>query len=101
MFATVIWTLWNRQNNFRLGKLALPLDKVLDFSREHLTKSTSSPWTTPEAHSLKVNFDGATFANDDTTGIGMVIRNDVGLVMASLTQKIPMPSSIIEVEVLP
>ena len=30
----------------------------------------------------------------------MVIRNDAGLVMASLAQKIPMPSLVIEVEVL-
>ena len=30
----------------------------------------------------------------------MVIRNDAGLVVASLAQKIPMPSLVIEVEVL-
>lgn len=32
MFAAVIWTLWNRHNNLRLGKLALLLDKVLEFA---------------------------------------------------------------------
>ena len=56
-------------------------------------------WIAPEAHGFKVNFDGATFADDDTVGLGVVIQNDVGLVMASLTQKLPLPSSIIEVEV--
>ena len=30
----------------------------------------------------------------------MVIRNDAGLIMASLTQQIPFPTSVIEVEVL-
>ncbi|XP_075655138.1 uncharacterized protein LOC142625345 [Castanea sativa] len=34
LFATVIWTLWNRRNNLRLGKPALPLEKVLDFAQE-------------------------------------------------------------------
>nr|POE99527.1 hypothetical protein CFP56_68198 [Quercus suber] len=73
LFATVIWSLWNRHNNLRLGKPALPLDKALDFARDHLTEhpsstlSSSNPqqrlvttWTTPEAHGFKVNFDGAT-----------------------------------------
>ena len=32
--------------------------------------------------------------------MGVVIRNDHGLIMASLTQQIPLPSSVIEVEVL-
>ena len=30
----------------------------------------------------------------------MVIRNDAGLIMASLTQQIPLPTSVIEVEAL-
>lgn len=86
LFAAVIWTLWNRRNNLRLGNPALPLDKVLQFARERLTESTPSPspplnpeqrpattWTAPEAHEFKVNFDGATFADYDTAGIGAVI----------------------------
>ena len=32
--------------------------------------------------------------------MGVVIRNDQGLIMASLTQQIPLPSLVIEVEVL-
>ena len=34
LFAAVIWTLWTRRNNLRLGKPALPLNKVIEFSRE-------------------------------------------------------------------
>ena len=54
----------------------------------------------PEAHNYKLNFDGATFAEDGIAGIGAVIRNDAGLVMASLSQRIPLPASVIEVEAL-
>lgn len=113
LFTAVIWSLWNRRNNLCLGKPTLPLDKVLDFARKRLTEHPSSTltssnpqqhpattWIAPEAHGFKVNFDGATFADDDTAGLGVVIQNDVGLVMASLTKKIPMPSLVIEVEVL-
>ena len=42
----------------------------------------------------------ATFAEDEPVGIGAVIRNNVGLVMVSFTQQIPMIASVIEVEVL-
>ena len=61
---------------------------------------TPTTWMAPEAHNYKLNFDGATFAEEGTTGIGVVIRNDAGLVMASLSQRIPLPTSIIEVEAL-
>ena len=113
LFATVIWTLWNRRNNLRLGKPALPLDKVLEFAQERMmgSETTNVPplhphgqstthWTAPEANEFKINFDGATFADRDSARIGVVIRNDAGLIMASLTQQIPLLASVIEVEAL-
>ena len=57
-------------------------------------------WMAPRAHSYKLNFDGATFAEDGTAGIGVVIHNDARLVMASLSQRIPLPASVIKVEAL-
>ena len=87
LFTAVIWSLWNQCKNLRLRKPTLPLDKVLDFAREHLTEHPSSTltssnpqqhrattWIAPEAYDFKVNFDGATFADDDTAGLGVVIR---------------------------
>ena len=61
---------------------------------------TPDTWTAPVAHSYKLNFAGATFAEDDTAGIGVVICNEAGLIMASLSQRIPLPTSVIEVEAL-
>ncbi|XP_075658642.1 uncharacterized protein LOC142628422 [Castanea sativa] len=85
----------------------------MDFARERLIESPTSnlissnpqpcpaiKWTTPETHGFKINFNGAAFADDDTAGIGVVVRNDASLVMASLTQQIPMSASVIEVEAL-
>ena len=113
MFAAVIWSPWNRRNNICLGKSTLPLDKLMDLGRERLIESPTSnlislnpqqrqatKWTALETHGFKINFGGAIFADDETAGIGVVIRNDAGLVMASLTQQIPMPASVIEVEAL-
>ncbi|XP_030924555.1 uncharacterized protein LOC115951512 [Quercus lobata] len=109
----VLWNLWRRRNNLRLGKPTIPLDKVLEHSWEQRFESHSSPltsttpttkqparWTPPPDHWYKLNFDGATFADKDTAGIGIMVRNSDGLVMASLAQQIPLPPSVIEVETL-
>lgn len=45
-------------------------------------------WITPSPSELKVNFDGATFAESDEVGIGVTIRNKSGKVMAVLSEKI-------------
>nr|POE98141.1 hypothetical protein CFP56_51332 [Quercus suber] len=71
LFATITWNLWNRRNNLRLGKPTIPLDKVLEHSREqplesHFSTSimntrrqqSASAWIAPDQHWAKVNFDG-------------------------------------------
>ena len=48
-----------------------------------------------------VNFDGAIFDKDNSASLGVVIWNNEGyLVMASLSQLIPLPPMVIEVETL-
>ncbi|XP_075633885.1 uncharacterized protein LOC142606414 [Castanea sativa] len=49
---------------------------------------------------VKVNFDGAVLQGSDEAGLGTIFRNDSGLVMATLTQVIPLPTSVEMVEVL-
>ena len=56
--------------------------------------------TPPGDEYYKVNFDGALFQADNCAGIGVVIRNGDGQVMASRSQNIPLPSTVIEVEAL-
>ena len=51
-------------------------------------------WITPSPSELKVNFDGATFAESDEVGIGVIIRNKSGKVMATLSEKIVQPRSM-------
>ena len=52
-------------------------------------------WQAPVQHAYKVNFDGSIFAEEGLAGLGVVIRNGHGLIMASLTQQIPLPGSVI------
>ena len=49
---------------------------------------------------VKINFDGAIFSNRNIASLGIIICNDYGLVMATLSQQIPLPTSVEMVEVL-
>ena len=49
---------------------------------------------------MKVNFNRATFQKENLAGMGCVVRNDEGLVMAAFTQIILLPTSVDMVEVL-
>ena len=52
-----------------------------------------SQWSTPPIDCFKVNFDGATFPEMGKAGLGVVIRNWQGNVMASLSEQAPLPFS--------
>ena len=57
-------------------------------------------WRPPPTGLLKVNFDGALFAKENIAGLGIIVRNESGLVMAALTQQILLPASVEMVEML-
>ena len=41
-----------------------------------------------------MNYDGAYFADEEEAGISVVVRNELGQVMASLAEKLVMPSMV-------
>ncbi|XP_030959223.1 uncharacterized protein LOC115981198 [Quercus lobata] len=57
-------------------------------------------WKSPEPEVYKVNYDGATFADQRRASIGVVIRNAEGAVMAALSQLIPLPTTMAQVEAM-
>ena len=57
-------------------------------------------WRPPSVELVKINFDGMVFANENKYGIGMVIRNDEGLVLASCAEKIPVAYNGCEIETM-
>ena len=48
----------------------------------------------------KVNYDGAVFSQQGKAGLGVIIRNSEGAVMASMSQQIPLPTIVAQVEAL-
>ena len=57
-------------------------------------------WQPPPTDLIKINFDGAVFKDEDRAGIGMVVRDSQGMVIASLSQNIPLPHSVVNLETL-
>ena len=47
-----------------------------------------------------MNFDGALFCQEHRAGIEVVIRNEEGAVIASLSQQIYLPSTVLEVDTM-
>ena len=57
-------------------------------------------WKPPDAALLKTNFDGAVFDDLGAAGIGVVVRNSLGEVLAALSEIIPLPLSIVALETI-
>ena len=55
-------------------------------------------WKPPPLDVFKINFDGAVFAEENCSGVGAIIRNREGLVLAAMTEKIPQLLQPIEIE---
>ena len=104
LFSMVIWALWNLRNNLRLGKQTSTLEQILQEAKEQLLEftmpHTSAPSPSmssvtsccpPDTSRYKINFDVAIFDKANCAGVGVVIRNEARLVMASLSQQIPLP----------
>ena len=62
--------------------------------------SVPKKWHPLATKFLKINFDNAMFEESDEDGIGVVIRNSKGEVMAAFYEKIQMPTTIEVLELL-
>lgn len=54
----------------------------------------------PPVNMAKINFDGAVFSKENKLGIGVVIRNENGLVLASCTKCLSHAYSAMEIEAM-
>ena len=113
LFAMTTWGIWNQRNHVRLHKPCCASDQIATQAKERLqefcavlppkpprTTRTRDIWKPPDAGHFKINFDGAIFRNENRCGIGVVIRDHTGSVIASLVQNISLAYQPIEVEAL-
>nr|POE53100.1 putative ribonuclease h protein [Quercus suber] len=113
-FANTMSLLWMYRNRAAFGEGGLCLEKIPDQARalvqefNHLRPihskiprtARSVRWKPPPPGLVKVNFDGALFSTQSSAGLGLVVWDSTGLVLAALSQEIPLPTSIETVEVI-
>ena len=115
-FASITWTIWFRRNQLRTSSKPFPLSQIIPSARQLLQEfnevhpsvqaQNSNPqqlrpkWEPPPTSLLKINFDGAIFRETEEAGLGVVVQDSHGQVLASLVEKIKLPSCSDEVEAL-
>ena len=85
----------------------LPLlkERKVEFQSHHpatlkIQHGNHTRWKPPDRDFCKVNYDGAVFSEQGRAGIGVVIRNSDGAVMASLSQQVHLPTIVAQTEAL-
>jgi|UniRef100_A0A2N9ED81 hypothetical protein len=111
LFATTTWLIWHQRNRQWLNQQPVPVNQLMIHAQQFLSEflaaqvshsSTTGPpappikvvWKPPQPGRYKANFDGAFFEESHEAGVGVIIRNHKGEVMASLCQRIPFPQSV-------
>lgn len=100
ILAVAIWHIWENRNNIRngenmshpshvVGKIKAYVDFIslhsfgLTFSIRRENQKSMSKWSPSPAESVFINVDAAIFSHTERMGIGVVIRNHLGLVLAA------------------
>lgn len=104
LFAATAWSIWWHRNKTRLQEHSFPLDRISSFAKEYIQDfknlglplrrnrpAAAKKWTPPATGSMKT---GAMFGESDEAGIGVVICDSDGAVMAALAEKIKKPPSV-------
>ena len=113
LFTVIAWLVWSRRNKCHFKENCIPPEKIRDAADSVLKEFRGSQktrsvrvqrqpqrWVPPEPGNYKANYDGAYFAKEEAAGIGIVVRNELGQVMASLAEKLAMPPTVEILEAL-
>ena len=115
IMAMVMWTIWYRRNQLRVSSNDFPRSQVLQQatqslatfqrSQQSLCQPSATPrpppraqLSSPQPNCFKLNFDEAIFPELGKAGLGVVINDSQGIVIASLLEQAPLPfsSNIVE-----
>ena len=107
---------WNQRNKVRVNQQAVPLLQVAEQVKQKLAQFRAdwqntevqvmdsniggSSWSSPQDGLVKINFDRAIFSESNQSGVGVVIRDNNGPVLASCSEKIHQAYKPDEVEAL-
>lgn len=108
----ISWGIWKDRNDIRHGgrlrsgqamtRSSLCLLEEFQLANERPTANVERNhdvrWAPPQAGCYKVNVDGAVFSKKKQAGVGVVIRDDAGQVIAALSRKLYSPLGPLETE---
>ncbi|KAL0003498.1 hypothetical protein SO802_017279 [Lithocarpus litseifolius] len=108
---TIAWSIWANHNEVRHGGIKKTGAALVKWSAQYLDEyrgANSSPepiprsqdvkWSPPPRTRYKINVDGAVFKTQKSAGVGVLIRDEHGQIVAALSQKINAPLGALEVE---
>lgn len=113
LFAILVRSIWHQRNKTRMNQ-ACCLTKDLQQSAEErwneikrynltpeqVRSKPQARWKAPPPNKYKINYDGAISNADNTAGIGVVVRDCHGEVIAFLIQQLDQAYQPVEVEAM-
>nr|XP_023888076.1 uncharacterized protein LOC112000212 [Quercus suber] len=66
--------------------------------RPRLENQSDVAWKLPLSGSFKVNVDGALFSKSKQAGVGVMVRDEVGTMIAAMARKLDLPLSALATE---
>ena len=114
LFAYISWNIWYNRNAQRVGTTAVTLERIysdavdrlheFQMAQDNLVQQQvvahPTHWLPPPPNQYKANSDGAIFKDSGTTGLGVVVRDSEGMVIAALLERIALPPTVEDVEAL-
>ena len=98
LFAMTTSMIWSLRNQIKVGEATVPVGRISSMAVENLQEfqQASSP---PQRVSPTVS-QSKMVSSKNLVGLGAIVHNDKGLVMADYSQSIPLPTSVEMMEVL-
>nr|XP_023926910.1 uncharacterized protein LOC112038333 [Quercus suber] len=111
--AMMIWSIWSQRNQVRLRQPSTSLQQIVQLSKDGYSEfltcqvpttvraaRVKKKWKPPPADLVKINFDGATCSGTNKSGLGVVIRDSMGQVLASCSKVVNQAYNSSEVEAM-
>ena len=116
LFSTSTWLIWTQRNQIHLNKPSINSHLLAATAKELVAEfaqtvplppypclaanSAQTRWHPPTQGMVKINCDGATFRDKKKSSVSVVIRDDNGMVLASMSKQLPQLYSTLEVEAM-
>ena len=107
----ITWGIWNQRNQVRNHQPCCTSDQLVPQATGRLDEflvvlppvpaaepKPQAVWKPPDGRMVKINFDGAIFKTENRSGIGVVVRDHTGAVLASMAQSFSPALTPVEIE---